>query len=651
MPLEDASDDFTVFISYAHTDNESPEPSKRWLNRLLEQLQPLVLQDKVKAWSDTQIEAGQLWDQSIKIQLQSAKAAVLLLSPAFLASKYIRNSELPVLLMNAMNEGRTVIPIILRPCLFTETKFKYPHPVKGPGELSLSVFQSANPPSKSLNSMQEHEQDQVLVSVAQRILKLAQQAPLGGLMQGHVLRESPISPNSPKDYQVRKILVLAANPINTLPLRLDEEVREISEGLRRARQRDRFLIEQKSAVRVRDLRRAMLDSEPQIVHFSGHGETAGLVVEDDNGNTQVVSKEALSSLFKLFKDTVECVILNACYSAPQAEAISLHIPYVIGMSKEITDTAAIEFAVGFYDSLGAGRSIESAFEFGLNAMMLQGIAEHLIPILHKRDTKGLGLTSAKPLETPPQQPRARLFQTHGGLRFKAPSYIERECDTLLKEELKHSRPIAIVGDYQIGKTSLLNQVKSYLPKEWEHCFLDLQGTRTDDLGRLTSKFFKVVSSVIGETDSWDDLVGRVQNHPAAILLDEFGSLGGDPHVAALFIEKLVWLSDSQDVRIVVCLPDSISEFVRQQKVRNPKYWASWRSILVEPFNEQEVSRILKLLPERASRVALAHLEEISARTNGHPQRLQQLCKRLAEGADRNETVDGLLSIINYHGEE
>lgn len=176
MPSDDL-DDFTVFICYAHTDNESPDPGKRWLNRLLEQLQPLVLQDKINAWSDTQIEAGHLWDQSIKTQLQNAKVAVLLVSPAFLASKYIRSSELPVLLMNAMNEGRTVIPIILRSSLFTETKFKYPHPVNGPGELSLTVFQSANPPSKPLNSMQEHEQDDVLVSVARRILRLAQANP------------------------------------------------------------------------------------------------------------------------------------------------------------------------------------------------------------------------------------------------------------------------------------------------------------------------------------------------------------------------------------------------------------------------------------------------------------------------------------------
>jgi tetratricopeptide (TPR) repeat protein len=180
MHSEDDADNFTVFISYAHSDNENTDPSKRWLNRLSEYLQPLVLQDRVNAWSDTDIEGGEQWDASIKAQLLDADVAVLLVSPAFLASKYIRNSELPALLMNAMDEGRTVIPIILRSCLFAETKFKYPDPIKGPGELSLSIFQSANPPSKPLNSMQEHEQDAVLLSVAQRIIELARPKPSPG---------------------------------------------------------------------------------------------------------------------------------------------------------------------------------------------------------------------------------------------------------------------------------------------------------------------------------------------------------------------------------------------------------------------------------------------------------------------------------------
>ena len=161
----------------------------------------------------------------------------------------------------------------------------------------------------------------------------------------------------------RKILILAANPKDTSPLRLDEEVREIDNGLRRAKHRDQFELLQKWAVRPRDIQRAMLNINPQIVHFSGHGtEEKGLVFEDETGQSKLVRGKALAALFKLFADKLECVVLNGCYSKKQAEEIAKYIPYVIGMKQAIVDRAAIEFAVGFYDALGAGRSVEFAYK-------------------------------------------------------------------------------------------------------------------------------------------------------------------------------------------------------------------------------------------------------------------------------------------------
>ncbi len=164
-----------LFVCYAHQDNESPNPSNRWLDRLLEHLEPLNLQGQVKAWSDKDIELGNDWHQSIQLTLENTKAAVLLVSPSFLASKYIRNSELPVLLKNAKDRGVNILPIILRHCLYKETKFKYPDPVHGPDELSLSSLQAANSPSKPLNGMEEYEQDETLVKVAKRLLEIVQQ--------------------------------------------------------------------------------------------------------------------------------------------------------------------------------------------------------------------------------------------------------------------------------------------------------------------------------------------------------------------------------------------------------------------------------------------------------------------------------------------
>lgn len=185
---------------------------------------------------------------------------------------------------------------------------------------------------------------------------------------------------------IRTILFLASNPTDTGRLRLDKELREIEEGLKRSNERAQFKLISTFAVRVNDLRRSLLDHSPRIVHFAGHGEGAdGLLVENDQGQASQIPNDALARLFELCAGHIECVVLNACYSDVQAEVIAKHIPYVIGMKTAVTDDAALEFAIGFYDALGAGRSIEEAFQFGCNAIALKGIPEHLIPVLKKKD--------------------------------------------------------------------------------------------------------------------------------------------------------------------------------------------------------------------------------------------------------------------------
>ncbi len=213
---------------------------------------------------------------------------------------------------------------------------------------------------------------------------------------------------TPPANQKTKILFLASNPSSTGRLKLDKEIREIEEGLRRANHRDSFELIQKWAVRPADLRRAMLDENPQIVHFSGHGVTTGLteeavegsrnlifeeeetnlndydggiVVEDDQGNMKVLPAKALASLFKLFEGSVRCVLLNACYSQSQAKELKPHVPYIIGMNKAVPDNAAIVFATGFYDALGAGKDIAEAFEHGKVAVEFEGIAGADIMVL------------------------------------------------------------------------------------------------------------------------------------------------------------------------------------------------------------------------------------------------------------------------------
>lgn len=168
---------------------------------------------------------------------------------------------------------------------------------------------------------------------------------------------------------MKKILILASNPKHDL--NLAREIRDLKGVVERS-QRDQLEVEIALAVRPSDLHELLFRTEPQIVHFCGHGTgDAGLVFEDDLGKEQLVKTEALSDLFRLFAlRGVECVLLNACYSEVQANAIVQHVDTVIGIKQEIRDDAAIAFATGFYQALGFECSIAEAFEFGCNAIQL-----------------------------------------------------------------------------------------------------------------------------------------------------------------------------------------------------------------------------------------------------------------------------------------
>jgi|GEM_PF-2863577 len=206
---------------------------------------------------------------------------------------------------------------------------------------------------------------------------------LGG--EGAILPEHLLFPKGKGIRGITRILFLASDPTNTSRLRLGEEFREISEQLMLALGRDYFdLLLPQLSLRPKDIARVLLNTKPHIVHFSGHGDSEGaLCFEDNNGQVYLVQPEALAALFEQLADQVQCVVLNACYSEIQARAISKHISYVIGMNKAVSDRAAIAFSLGFYQALGAGRSIDEAFRFGCVQMQLHGLPEHLTPVLIK----------------------------------------------------------------------------------------------------------------------------------------------------------------------------------------------------------------------------------------------------------------------------
>lgn len=357
---------------------------------------------------------------------------------------------------------------------------------------------------------------------------------------------------------MKKILILSANPINTSQLRLNEEVREIQAGLERAKNRDKFEIIAKLAVRTDDLRRALLDYEPHIVHFCGHGAgNQGLALENNLGEMQLVATESLARLFKLFQDKIECVLLNACYSDVQAEAIYQHIDCVVGMNLAIGDRAAIKFAVGFYDALGAGRSYDDAFEFGCSAIDLESIPEFSTPVIRSRKRSSKASSQQNevvpvfaPEEPEGQVPLASVF-------YVERSPIEVDCYQTI---LKPGALIRVKAPRQMGKTSLMSRILHYANQQgYLTAALNFQSADAEFLSNLDQFLQWFCASITYEfnlpdklENYWQGVLGSKNkctnyfqryllaeiNRPIVLGLDEVDEIFKYPIIAADFFGLL-----------------------------------------------------------------------------------------------------------------
>lgn len=199
------------------------------------------------------------------------------------------------------------------------------------------------------------------------------------------------------------ILFLAANPTDTNPLRLGEELRDIKASLRQATHRDRFDAQNEFAVRLDDLRRAILryHDVPLILHFAGHGNDSALVFEGNDGKAKPVEPGALGRFIKLFTN-IQCVILNACYSEPVAEALAEVVPFVVGMATEVTDVYAITFSIAFYDAIGEGLTYSKAFDVAKSSVDMEGGLEEVEPVF-KIGKASTPLLASKGPDTDEQQ--------------------------------------------------------------------------------------------------------------------------------------------------------------------------------------------------------------------------------------------------------
>lgn len=169
------------------------------------------------------------------------------------------------------------------------------------------------------------------------------------------------------------ILFLAANPVGSDPLALTDECAAIERELSATPGRDDFEFRSKWAVTVDELMHHLNEHAPTVIHVSGHGGAAGLALQTSDGKAQLVTAKALTMIVKATAGSARLVVLNACYSAEQAEALRTVVDCVVGMSGVIDEAEARTFAKGFYGALGYRRSVAVAVEQGIARMAGHGL--------------------------------------------------------------------------------------------------------------------------------------------------------------------------------------------------------------------------------------------------------------------------------------
>lgn len=185
--------------------------------------------------------------------------------------------------------------------------------------------------------------------------------------------------NEPSPHPKTVILFLGSSPTPG-SRRIDLEVREIDQQLRLAKLRESFELKQQWAPTTHELTDALLQHQPQIVHFSGEGDANGIWIEGPDGQPRQVRNAALADLFRMPGGKIQGVVLQYPESVHQAADLARFVPWVVAIRHGTTEAASTAFSVGFYKGLAAEKPATFAFELGKTHLALEGLEAEMEPV-------------------------------------------------------------------------------------------------------------------------------------------------------------------------------------------------------------------------------------------------------------------------------
>jgi hypothetical protein len=147
-----------VFISYARKD-------KKYLIELKEHIYSLKY-DGIVVWDDTMLEPGKDWKHEIEIHMSKARVIILLVSPNFFNSDFIRLEEMPELLQAADDDHAKILWIPLRTSQVKKVFFT----TKKANKICIDKYQSVvSDIDKPLSEMAKHVRDKVYNKICDEI--------------------------------------------------------------------------------------------------------------------------------------------------------------------------------------------------------------------------------------------------------------------------------------------------------------------------------------------------------------------------------------------------------------------------------------------------------------------------------------------------
>lgn len=166
-----------------------------------------------------------------------------------------------------------------------------------------------------------------------------------------------------------KILYLSSSPSNLDKLGTDEEFRAIYENINR----DFFEMESVSKAKISDIQAVIYESQPDIIHFSGHGSSKNIIFETGRNVSADVFKPAFIRIFQNLKKRPELIFLNACQTYNNLDDLSYILDFVIATDRKVSDPTAKMFARNFYRFLSLGASVKSSFNLAKNQFDIESL--------------------------------------------------------------------------------------------------------------------------------------------------------------------------------------------------------------------------------------------------------------------------------------